>query len=108
MLRIASWLSRPVGPGAFRGPFDTVKVQMRGGGTRQSDAGGDPHLVEDVAQVCFDRFLAERQLYGDLAVRPAIDDEPRDLELTFRQRLDAEWLAVTGPRPPIWSMAELP
>ena len=79
---------------------------MWGSGTRQTDAGGDPHLVEDVAQVGFDGLLTEEQLCGDLVVRLAIDDEPRDLELTSRQGLDAEWLVLTGPRSPMWSVAE--
>ncbi len=42
-----------------------------------------------MAQVGLDRLLAEVELAGDLGVGLALDDEPRDLELAFGQRLEA-------------------
>jgi hypothetical protein len=52
-------------------------------------AGGDAELAEGVGQVRFDRFLAEEQLGGDLAIGFARGDEFGDLELTGAERPDA-------------------
>ena len=49
----------------------------------QLDARGHSDLAEDVAQVGLDRLLAEEQLGGDLGIRLAVDDEPRELELAL-------------------------
>ena len=46
-------------------------------------------LAEDVAHVRFDRFRAELQLRGDLAVGAAVDDELGDLEFSLGERVEA-------------------
>jgi hypothetical protein len=45
--------------------------------------------------VCFDGFLAEVQLRGDLRVCLAVDDEPGELQLALREGRDA---VVATPR----------
>ena len=56
--------------------------------------------------VTFDRLLAEEQLGGDLWVGSASDDEVRDLKLTFGQQLDADSVALSGPRTPMDVLSE--
>ena len=65
-----------------------------------------PNLVEDVAQVGLDRLLANDQLGGDLAVRPAVHDEPCHLKLALRQRLDAGRVALARTRATVDVVAE--
>ena len=50
---------------------------------RHLDARRDAELVEQVAQVGLDRLRAQVQLGRDLRVRPAVDDQPRDLQLAL-------------------------
>jgi hypothetical protein len=46
----------------------------------QFEAGGDAGFVEDVGQVAFYRFLAERELLGDVAVTAAFYDATNNVE----------------------------
>src|SRR2546430_15418916 len=73
---------------------------------RQGDPRGDADLAEDVPQVRLDRLLAEEELRGDLGIRLAVDDEPRDLELAFGQRLDRGPAGFARPRAAVDAMAE--
>jgi hypothetical protein len=43
-----------------------------------------------------DRLRAEEERFGDLRVRPAVDDEPRDLKFARCQRLDAGSVGLAG------------
>src|SRR6185312_13634514 len=58
-------------------------------------------LPEDLAQVVFDRARADEELGGDLDVRLALRDEPRDLCLLWREvvlRLDGAFASVFARR----------
>src|SRR3954451_10269676 len=46
---------------------------------RELDARRDAELAEDVAQVEVDRARAQEELPGDVAIRPALGDELRDV-----------------------------
>ena len=48
-----------------------------------------------------DGLLAEEQLAGDLRVGPAVDDQPRDLQLALGQRLHAVAVRPAGPGPAV-------
>jgi hypothetical protein len=65
-------------------------------GAGERGAGGDAHLVEDVAQVGLDGLLAQEQFRGGLRVGLAVDDEPRHLEFASGQRLMPAPLALPG------------
>ena len=55
-----------------------------------------------------DGLLAEEQRRGDLWVRPAVDDEARELELALGERVDAGSVSLARPRATVDSAAELP
>jgi hypothetical protein len=74
----------------------------------EGNARGDVHLPEDVVKVSLDRLLAEEQFCGDLGIRLAINDETRQLELTFSQRLDAGSVALAWPSATVIPLAKLP
>lgn len=46
--------------------------------------------------MCLDCFRAEKEVFSDLAIRPAIDDEPRYLPLALCQRLDTDCIGLAG------------
>jgi hypothetical protein len=63
-------------------------------------------LATDVSDVRLDGLWTEKEHVGDLGIRPAVDDEPRDLQLTLRQGRDATLIALTGSRAAVDAMAE--
>jgi len=65
---------------------------------RDLNARGDIEFAKDVSHVGLDRLRAEKERLGDLRVRVAIDDEPRDLKFARRQRLDAGSVRLAGWR----------
>lgn len=66
----------------------------------------DVELAEDVSQVRLHGLGAEEEGRGDLGIRPAIDDEPRDLLLALRQRFDTDRIRLAGLRSPMHVAAE--
>src|SRR5450755_385479 len=48
-----------------------------------------------------DRLLTEIELSGDLAVGPAVDDQPRDLELALGERFDPGRVCLPRSRAPV-------
>ena len=64
---------------------------------REVGARRDVHLVEDVAQVGFDRLLAQEEFRGDLRIGLALDDELRHLEFALGQRCDARSVGPSRP-----------
>jgi hypothetical protein len=75
---------------------------------RQGDARLDTDLVEDVAQVALDGLLAQEQFRRDLGVRLPIQDQPGDLKLATRKRLEAQGTRSTPTRSPVRTVAQLP
>ena len=64
--------------------------------------------MEHVAQVGLDGLLAEKQRRGDLGVGPAVDDEPRDLQLARREGSDPGRVRLARARAAVDLAAELP
>src|SRR5262245_43941590 len=73
---------------------------------RDLDARADVQLAEDVAEMRFDRFLAEEQLGGDLRVGFALRDESSELQLARRQRLETRRIRTSAACAPIRAVAE--
>src|SRR6516165_1796693 len=76
-------------------------------GAREGGACRDAHLVEDVAQVGLDGFLAQVQFRGDLRVGLAVDDEPCYLQFTSGEGLDACPVGLAWLGAPVGTLAEL-
>src|SRR5436305_14577798 len=57
-------------------------------GAREVHSRRDVGFAEDVAQVSLDRRLAEEELGRNLRVRPPVDDQARDLQLTRGQSFE--------------------
>jgi putative flavoprotein involved in K+ transport len=68
-------------------------------GSRDVNPRARVELAEHVADVRLDGLRAEEQLARDLAVGPAVDDQPSDLELARGERRDAGLVEVSRPRP---------
>src|SRR5919204_673410 len=61
---------------------------------RELRARRDPELGEDVSQVVVDRPRGQEEVRRDLLVREAVGDEPRDLQLLWRQVVDRARVAL--------------
>ena len=55
---------------------------MGDGEQGQFETSGNAGLVEDVRQMTFDSLLAERELFGDIAVAASFHDATNDFDLT--------------------------
>ena len=78
-------------------PSGDVAADVARGRGRARGATADAELRVDVGQVALDRPDAQRQRVGDLLVRPAVGDQPQDVELARRERLDRP-LGLAGSR----------
>src|SRR5688572_29033826 len=77
-------------------------------GAGDFDPRPDVELAEDVSHVRLDGLRTEKEALGDLGVRSAIDDEPRDLTFAFRQRIDTDRIHLAGMRAPMDVAAQPP
>lgn len=51
----------------------------------QFEPSGDARFVEDIRQVALHRFLAQIELFGDVAIAAALNDASDDVELSWRE-----------------------